>query len=333
VLPRDVYVLAGFVRDLAGNVSPLGDSGAATNYWLGDTDADGDVDVAVDVTALGDSYGLTSGNDGYDPVCDVGPTDDDSPRGIPQPESDGYRIQFEDLMIFALNLGEVDPSGKSAPGEVPDLRWQPLGARDYALVLIRECDGLQGVNLRATLPPAVTASIAAGAALADQTAPIFLQDAGTADLDVGLAAIGAGTSIAGRGELVRVTLSEPVADLAVSLSARDRGNRELLVALPDDDDAPPLPPSHRLDQNFPNPFNPRTTIGFALPRASPVQLAIYTVNGQLVRTLVDRELAAGEHAVTWYGRDETGRRVATGTYFYQLRAGDFREVRKLTLVK
>ncbi len=58
-LPRDVYAVAGFVVDLVGNVSPLGDSGAATNYWLGDTDGDGYVTVVPDINALGDTYGLT----------------------------------------------------------------------------------------------------------------------------------------------------------------------------------------------------------------------------------------------------------------------------------
>ena len=67
--------------------------------------------------------------------------------------------------------------------------------------------------------------------------------------------------------------------------------------------------------------------------ATRARVAIYTVNGQLVRTLLDEDLAAGEHTVTWHGRDDAGRRVATGTYFYQLRAGDFRQVRKMTLVK
>jgi hypothetical protein len=193
---------------------------------------------------------------------------------------------------------------------------------------------LQGLNLQAELPPAVTATIAPGVALASQDAPIFLQDAGGRDLDVGLAAIGAGAAITGRGDLVQVTLSDPVSELAVTVSARDRSNHELLVSVPGGGGTPQeLPARHRLDQNYPNPFNPQTTIGFALPVATRVRVAIFTVNGQLVRTLLDRDLEAGEHSVTWYGRDETGRRVATGTYFYQLRAGDFREVRKLTLVK
>ena len=123
-----MYVLSGFVRDFVGNVSPLGDSGAATNYWLGDTDEDGYVDVGGDVTALGDTYGLTIGEPGYDPRLRRRPHRGRLPRGIPQPETDGYRIQFEDLMIFALNLGEVDPSRKFAPGDVPDLRWDRLDA-------------------------------------------------------------------------------------------------------------------------------------------------------------------------------------------------------------
>ncbi len=334
IAPRDVYVMAGFVRDFVGNASPLGDSGAATNYWLGDTDSDGYVDVSGDVTALGNTYGLATGEPGYDPVCDVGPTDTWSPRGIPMPELDGYQVQFEDLMIFALNLGEVDPSRKFAPGDVPDLHWEQLDRTTYALVLKSACGGLQGVNLRADLPASVSARITAGSMLDDQESPIFLRDAGTRDLDVGLAAIGSGETISGHGELMRVELTKAVSNLTVTVSARDQGNRELLVDVADDGGAPAaVPARHRLDQNYPNPFNPQTTIAFALPVATRTHVAIYTVNGQLVRTLLSLDLAAGEHTVTWYGRDDTGRRVATGTYFYQLRAGDFRQVRKLTLVK
>ncbi|MDZ7304357.1 MAG: phytase [candidate division KSB1 bacterium] len=79
-----------------------------------------------------------------------------------------------------------------------------------------------------------------------------------------------------------------------------------------------IPGTFALDQNYPNPFNPNTTISFALPEAGKVTLSIYSVTGQLVRTLVDREMPAGWQTVRWNGRDEAGKTVAAGMYLYQI---------------
>ena len=77
-------------------------------------------------------------------------------------------------------------------------------------------------------------------------------------------------------------------------------------------------PALRLAPNQPNPFNPSTTIAFSLPQAGAVELAVYTLDGRRVTVLVDGTLPAGPHAATWTGRDESGRQVASGTYFYRL---------------
>ncbi|HOX24369.1 MAG TPA: FlgD immunoglobulin-like domain containing protein [Candidatus Krumholzibacteria bacterium] len=332
VAPRDVYVIAGFGVDLVGNPGALGATGAATNYWLGDVDGDGYVEPIVDVTALGDTYGLSLGEPGYDAVCDVGPTMDYSPRGVPDPETDGYQIQFEDMMVFALNFGEVDPALKFAPSTPPDLRWEQRDERTWVLELAEPCSGLKGVNLRANLPDGVHCQVTAGALLDAQSTPVFLRNIAAHGLDAGLAAIGFGAAITGSGELLRVTVDPPVEQLNVAIGARDLNNVELLVDLTEPTGVE-VPAAHQLNQNVPNPFNPQTTITFSLPRAGHVHLAVYSVNGRLVATLLDEERQAGLHAVTWSGRDDAGQPVATGTYFYALRAGDFRQVRKMTLAK
>lgn len=77
-----------------------------------------------------------------------------------------------------------------------------------------------------------------------------------------------------------------------------------------------------LDAARPNPFNPSTTISFALAAPQRATLAVYGVDGRLVRTLVDGELPAGPHAATWDGAGEDGRNVASGTYLYRLRTAD-----------
>ncbi len=95
----------------------------------------------------------------------------------------------------------------------------------------------------------------------------------------------------------------------------------------------PMPTEYRLLQNFPNPFNPETTIGFTLPEASRVRLDIYNISGRLVRTLVAEEMPAGYHAVTWNARDDAGVRMASGVYIYRLSAGAMILQRKLVLMK
>ena len=84
----------------------------------------------------------------------------------------------------------------------------------------------------------------------------------------------------------------------------------------------------------PNPFNPSTTIYFQVPESGEVSLVIYSLAGQVVKTLIrGRTLKAGIYDVFWEGRDEQGRPVAAGVYFYRLRAGDKAIVRKMTLLR
>jgi subtilisin family serine protease len=88
-----------------------------------------------------------------------------------------------------------------------------------------------------------------------------------------------------------------------------------------------------LEQNRPNPFNPSTQIQFSIPAGARVQLRIYDLRGRLVRALVDQDYEAGTWQITWNGRDDGGRSVASGTYLYELRADDQRKVRKMGLLK
>ena len=90
----------------------------------------------------------------------------------------------------------------------------------------------------------------------------------------------------------------------------------------------------RLFDAYPNPFNPSTTISYALPEAAKVSLNIYDVSGRLVQRLVNGDVVdAGRQDTVWRGRDENGRQVAAGMYFYRLEAGEFSETKCMTLVK
>ncbi|MCK4412021.1 MAG: hypothetical protein KAY32_00620 [Candidatus Eisenbacteria sp.] len=87
-----------------------------------------------------------------------------------------------------------------------------------------------------------------------------------------------------------------------------------------------------LFQNQPNPFSPETRIDFELAKAGPVELAIYEVNGRLIRSLLREERIAGKHTVQWDGRDDDGNKVCGGVYFYNLTAPGVRESRQMILL-
>ncbi|MCH7761338.1 T9SS type A sorting domain-containing protein [candidate division TA06 bacterium] len=96
--------------------------------------------------------------------------------------------------------------------------------------------------------------------------------------------------------------------------------------------SPPRIP-HLLAQNHPNPFSRMTTIDYHLSVPGEISLRIFDLSGQLVKTLFEGVGGAGTQRVTWDGRDERGRAVSTGVYFYRLKAGDFTSTRKLILFR
>ena len=89
-----------------------------------------------------------------------------------------------------------------------------------------------------------------------------------------------------------------------------------------------IPDEYYLSQNYPNPFNPATEIGFSLPKATNVSLVVYNLLGQEVKTLIEGELPAGQHSVTFDASP-----YSSGIYFYRLQTNDFAEIKKMVLVK
>ena len=94
-----------------------------------------------------------------------------------------------------------------------------------------------------------------------------------------------------------------------------------------------IPVSFGLHQNFPNPFNPVTTISYALPEKSHVTLRIFSVMGSEICTLVSEDKSAGQYEAAWNAQDRFGQTVSSGIYFYQLKAGDYTQIRKMLLVR
>ncbi len=104
-----------------------------------------------------------------------------------------------------------------------------------------------------------------------------------------------------------------------------------LSPVPDPDGS--IPVAFTVEQNFPNPFNPSTTIRFALPSAAHTQVVIFDLAGRKVKTLVDDMLNAQSHEAVWTGTDEAGRSVSAGVYFYRVSSGDHRSVGRMALIK
>ncbi len=96
-----------------------------------------------------------------------------------------------------------------------------------------------------------------------------------------------------------------------------------------------LPEVFTLEQNFPNPFNPATKISFEAPAdwTKPVTLHIFSVQGHLVKTLVEGKVAPGAHTMVWDGKDAAGEPVASGIYFYKIISGNFVAVKKMLFTK
>lgn len=94
-----------------------------------------------------------------------------------------------------------------------------------------------------------------------------------------------------------------------------------------------LPHNFQLNQNFPNPFNPSTTISYLLKKNSEAKLSVYNLKGQLVKTLVNQTVQQGKHSVLWDGTEEFGKQAASSVYFYKLETGDFSQTKKMLLLK
>jgi len=123
-------------------------------------------------------------------------------------------------------------------------------------------------------------------------------------------------------------------DLGLSsndVAIRVRTSPTLVLSVNDSDGL--LPDGFSLSHNYPNPFNPGTTINYTLPMRSHVNISIYNLLGQRINTVVDRLKSAGEYTTYWDGTGFDGKQVSTGVYFYRLQAGDYAQSKKMLLLK
>ena len=94
-----------------------------------------------------------------------------------------------------------------------------------------------------------------------------------------------------------------------------------------------IPSMFNVKQNYPNPFNPSTTIEYQIVKQGNVEVAIYDINGRLVKTIVNETQYPGSYTLQWNSRDEAGANVSSGTYFYQVNSNGVQLVKKMLLLK
>ena len=265
----------------------------------------------------------------------------------------GGTVDFNDFFTF------VDNFGKTAAGK----RWAEPGETDTrARFALEAFGGTQAEQRRITVrlwADQVDQLKAYGAALNYDPTQVVFEDArpgpgallasqgGQAPLFAvlyllpGQLVLGNGLTrgepVSGRGLLAEMdfrllgTSTEAVFDLAEGYIA---SSGEAVRAVAQLGSARLVPRQYALFANFPNPFNPSTSIEYALPGATEVELAIYDILGQQVQTLVAHELqGAGYYRLTWDGRDHSGHTVSSGMYFYRLATPAFTQTRKMILLK
>jgi len=94
-----------------------------------------------------------------------------------------------------------------------------------------------------------------------------------------------------------------------------------------------IPIALSVDSNYPNPFNPSTTIKFSIPTDGNVKLTIYNIKGQVVKELINKEMSAGQHNIVWNGTDSSYCQVSSGLYYARIEQGSTIKHHKMMLLK
>lgn len=122
--------------------------------------------------------------------------------------------------------------------------------------------------------------------------------------------------------------------VALNGSSEFFGPLGITIGDPELDPLPPaIPMATRLMNAFPNPFNPNTNIRYSLKTSGKVNISIYNVKGQLIKTFTNEHLSPGFYQVSWDGRDLTGKPMPSGIYLYQMRSSKYNEIKKMILAK
>ena len=288
-----------------------------------------------DFFIFADSFGLTAEDAGFDPAFDLAPN---------------ATIDFADFFVFADNFGRsTAAAGKRVPmlaglnadarmyldartampivGEdfVLDVRVADFAAiKGYGLQVQYEADKLEFVEVL-TDQPLGGSELATPQVLADQA---------------GVLTVAAYGDVVSDGEVPLSLVFRAITEIentVVEITDNQTYDSEFgfnRLVLPAPVQLQTRPEAFALANNYPNPFNPATTIKYALPQAADVELTVYNVVGQAVRMLVAEHQSAGRYVVEWDATNDSGHSLSSGMYFYRLEAGgEFLEVKKMLLLK
>jgi len=233
--------------------------------------------------------------------------------------------QITPQAVTALNL--TDPGWQTLPNG--DYRW--------AVKAIYTADVSSAPALSNILTKQTVTGMIAGVVRRQNTTPI-------AGATVTAGAFTATTNTAGAYSMVvpvgtySVTasatgfVSNTVDNVLVNQNLTTTVNFVLTQGSPNDDPGAPVNATV-LSGNYPNPFNPETTVAYSVKEPARVWIGIYNVKGQLIRTLVNDDRATGHYTVVFDGRDDNGRSVSSGIYFLKMSAGDYRSTRKMIMMQ
>jgi hypothetical protein len=334
---------------------PFGQGDRCTNYWLGDVDSDtgpgggdydGDVDFE-DISVLTAAYRAPAPLAWPENDCDVGPTDDNSPLGIPQPDDS---VNFEDLMVFAMNFDVVGPLGSagryesSGAGTVKIEIFGPpelpgVGEEFVARIALTSNRGeVKGICLVLTYDEDKLVLVEAprSCVLTDLGRWLFFTgsqgEAGEVWID--MAILGTGQTIPSPTDLASLRFAvKGESDTRIDfdkIDLRGADNKPVAadgegIVIATDARAPSLTCLLGAD---PNPFTQGTAVHYQLDQGRWVAVRIFDAQGRLVRTLVDGSVGAGRQTAAWDGRDGRNRQVPAGVYFVKMTAGSYEHVSK-----
>jgi len=343
---RGYYYYYIFAEDLAGNYSPVSELRESISYWPGDVNATPDGFVtADDITLLGSVWGLTNASGSFVDTYDVGPSIGRLRRGRPTPDG---RINIDDLMMFSMNYMNTNytayprSTNDSKPDPVRiDIEQEILGNELIVRLILSENNGLvKGLNIPLEIGSGLELqSVTAGTIWNEESILLHTNEQGKVELsgsnlvdciaDNGLVAT---LSFKISGQNTELALKHMIA------RAFDNSDIEIIdnpQDAPSGDEDPEIiiPAASFLGANYPNPFNPTTTIGFGLNESGNVKISVFNSRGQLVRTLVNGTMQAGMHNVVWNGMDDSNRPLGSGIYFIKMQTRNLEQTTRAIMVK
>jgi hypothetical protein len=288
-----------------------------------------------DFFVLADRFGLTAGDEGFDSAFDLRPDN---------------RVDLDDFFVFADNFGKaIEGTAKVVPvlaGLNTDARLAlnagstlpRIGEELTVAVNMADFVEVKGYGFSVNYDPSVLefVRVASENTLLGESKLAQPQIASNAEGSLAIAAYGQTASQGNLGVSLVFRTKAEIENSWIDISEGQLtdgsyGLNEFASLEPVQ--VQTRPEIFGLADNYPNPFNPETTLKYQLPEAADVKLEVYNVVGQVVRTLVADHQNAGRYVVQWDATNDNGQPLSSGIYFYHIQAGEFQKTKKMLLLK